>query len=80
MISQDLEMYQLIAVLGQFAMPETCENRLGLVNSCIYYAQQTCETYQVLPYSVDFKAPGELWNLLSKTVLVNIVLLRIKDL
>ena len=24
---------------------------------------------QVLPYSVDFKAPGELWNPLSKTVL-----------
>ena len=24
--------------LGQFAMPETCENWLGLVNSCIYYA------------------------------------------
>ena len=49
-------------------MPETCENWLGLVNSCIYYVCQTHEIYQVVPYSVDFKAPGELWNPLSKTV------------
>ena len=34
-----------------FAMPETCENWLCLVNSCIYYVYQTCEIYQVLPYS-----------------------------
>ena len=40
-------------------MPETCENWLGHVNSRIYYARQTCEIYQVLPYLVDFKAP---WN------------------
>ena len=40
-------------------MPETCENRLSLANSCIYYACQTHEIYQVhvLPYSVDLKAP-----------------------
>ena len=50
-------------------MPETCENWLDPVNSCIYYAYQTCEIYELLPYSVDFKAPGELWNPLSKTVL-----------
>ena len=50
-------------------MPETCENWLGLVNSRVYYAHQTHEIYQVLPYSVDFKAPGELCNPLSKTVL-----------
>ena len=37
-----------------------------LVNSCFYYAHQTREIYQVLPYSVDFKAPGDL----SKTVLI----------
>ena len=42
------------------AIPETCENWLGLVNSCIYYICQICEIYQVLPYSVDFKAPEEL--------------------
>ena len=49
-------------------MPKTCENWLGLVNSCIYYAHQTHEIYQVQPYSVDFKAPREHWNPLSKTV------------
>ena len=27
--------------------------------------------YQVLPYSVDFKAPVELWNPLSNTVFSN---------
>ena len=42
---------------------------LGLVNSCACYARQTSEIYLVLPYSVDFKAPGELWNPLSKTTL-----------
>ena len=41
-------------------MPKTCENCLGLVSIFIYYARQTHEIYQVLPYSVDFKAPGEL--------------------
>ena len=44
--------------LGQFHMPETCENWLSLVNIYIYYAHQTHEIYQVLPYSVDFKVPG----------------------
>ena len=29
-------------------MPETSENWLGLVNSCVYYACQTREIYQVL--------------------------------
>ena len=33
-------------------MPMMCENWLGLVNSYIYYAWQTCEICQVLPYSV----------------------------
>ena len=50
-------------------MPGTCENWLSLVNSCVYSARQTREIYQVLPYSVDFKAPAELWNPLRKTVL-----------
>ena len=57
-------------LLGQFAIPETCKNWRGLVNSCIYYACQTHEISQVLSYSVDFKAPGELWNPLGKTVLI----------
>ena len=43
--------------LGQFVMPEICEHCLGLVNSCIYYAHHTYKIYQVLPHSVDFKAP-----------------------
>ena len=50
-------------------MPETSDNWLGLVNSCIYYAYQIHEIYQVLSYSVDFKAPGELWNPQGKAVL-----------
>ena len=50
-------------------MPETCEKWLDLVIICIYYAPQTREIGQVLPYSLDFKAPGELWNPLCKTIL-----------
>ena len=41
-------------------MPETRENWLNLVNSCVYYAHQTRGMYQVLLYSVDFQAPSEL--------------------
>ena len=33
-------------------MVETCEKWLGLVNSCIFYARQTCEIYLL-----------DLWNL-----------------
>ena len=66
--------------LGQFVMPETCGNWLGLVNTCAYYAHQTRGIYQVLPYSAGFKAPRELWNLLSKTVLSKCSLFGIKDL
>ena len=61
-------------------MPETCENWLGLVNSCVYYGSQTREIYQVLPYSVDGKAPGERWNPLVRQYLVKVVLFRIKDM
>ena len=43
-------------------MPETCENWVGPVNNWVYYARQTREIYQVLPDSVDSKAPVELWN------------------
>ena len=50
-------------------MPEACDNWLYLLSSCIYYARQIHEIYQVLLSSVDFKAPGELWNPLSKKVL-----------
>ena len=50
-------------------MPKTCENLISLVNICIYYACQMHGIYEVLPYSVDFKAFHELWNPLSKRVL-----------
>ena len=43
--------------IRKYAMPETCKNLLNVVNSCIYYAPQIHKIYQVLPYSVDFKAP-----------------------
>ena len=36
---------------------------------CNYDFDQIHEIYQVLPYSVDFKAPQELWNPLNKTLL-----------
>ena len=49
-------------------MPKTWEYWHGLVKGCIYYAYQTHGIYQILPYSMDFKAPEELWNPLSKTV------------
>ena len=63
-------------------MPQTYANWLGLVNSCVYYAHQPHEIYQVLSYrSVDFKDPGELWNPLSKTLLSKcIVVYGLKDL
>ena len=38
-------------------MPEAGENWLSLVNSCVYFAHQARENYQVLSYLVDFKAP-----------------------
>ena len=53
-------------------MPETCENWLGLVNSCVYYACQTCEIYHVLPYSVDFKAPGDTYFTILMAFMVNL--------
>ena len=42
-------------------MPETCENWLHLANSCIYYIHQTHKIYQVLYYSVDFKAAKDIY-------------------
>ena len=38
------------------------------VNSYINNARHTREIYQILPYSMDFKALRELWNPLGKTV------------
>ena len=47
-------------------MPKIFENWLGLANSFVYYVCKTHEIYQLLPYSVGFKALWELWNPLSK--------------
>ena len=60
---------------GLFDMPETCENWPGLVNSHIYYAHQTHEIYQVLPYSTDFKARGSFEIHWVRQYLVSVVCL-----
>ena len=49
---------------------ETCENWLDPINNRVYFACQIRATYQLLPYSVDFKAHMELWNPLSKTIII----------
>ena len=49
-------------------MPETCENRLVVVKSCVYYTRRTREICQILPYAVDFKAPDGLWNPLGEKI------------
>ena len=59
-------------------MPETCEYWLGFVNSSIYYAQQTHEIYQALPYSVDYKASTGFEIHWVRQYLVNVVLFGIK--
>ena len=56
-------------------MPETWENWLGLVNSCTNCAHQTCEIYQVLPYSVDFKGPTGFKIHWVRQYLVNVILI-----
>ena len=42
------------------ALPEL---KIRTICSCINYARQTREIYQVLPYSVNIQSPGELYNL-----------------
>ena len=40
-------------------------NIVPVLYSCVWYAHQTREIYQVLLHSVDFKAPGRhvnIWN------------------
>ena len=61
-------------------MPKNCENWLGFLNCCVYYARKTREINKILIYSVDSKAPAELWNPMSKTILSKCSLIRIKDL
>ena len=61
-------------------MPETCENWFGLLYNDIYYTHQTREIYQVLPYLVDFKAPGSFEIHWVRQHLVNVVLFGLKGL
>ena len=61
-------------------MPETCENWLGLVLSCIYYAHQSRKIYKVLPYSVDYKAVGGFGIYWIRQYWMTVALVRIKDL
>ena len=68
----------VLNLLGQFGMPETCENWLGVANSCVYYAPQSHKIYQVLSYPVDFKLPESFEIHGVKQYLVNVVLFRIK--
>ena len=55
-------------------MPETGENWPSFIKSRFLFAHQTHEIGQVLPYQVDFKAPGE------RKYLVNVMLFTTKDL
>ena len=61
--------FTVLNKLEQFFMPETCENWLGPVNTCVYYARQIRKIYLVFPYSAYFKVLGKLWNSLNKTIL-----------
>ena len=60
--------------------PETCGNWQCLVNGCVCYAHQSYEIYQVLLYSVDFKAPGSFEIHWARQYAVNVVLFGINDL
>ena len=62
-------------------MPETCENCFGIVSSCVCYARETLEMYQVLPCPVDIKAPyGQIEIHWVQQYLVDVDRFRIKDL
>ena len=60
-------------------MSETCENCLGLVNSCVYYVRQTHEIYQILFYWI-WKLPVSFAIHRVRQYLLNVVLFGIKDL
>ena len=62
---RDFAKFELRWVLGGYSILHSLSGRSNLVNSCVYYVCQTSEIFQVLPYSVNFKAPKELWNSLT---------------
>ena len=56
-------------------MPETCENWLCLIDSCVYYARQIRVIYQVLPFTVDSKLPGRFEIYWVKPYLVKVIII-----
>ena len=75
------QMTYFLLKVGQFATPMTsCKNWLSPVYSCTYCVRQTCDIYEVRPYSVDFKAPGGFEILWVRQYLANVDLIGIKDL
>ena len=54
--------------IGQFVKLESLKTWFDLVKKYVCYACQTRDIYLMLPYTVDFKAPGERWNPLSMRV------------
>ena len=72
--------YTTVLKLRQFAVPETCENQLGLVNSCVYCAPRPVKfTRSCLTQWVS-KLPGSFNIHRVRQCLVNEVLVGIKDL
>ena len=61
-------------------MPEACEHYLDFVNTYVYYAWRTRQIYQVLPYSVDFKAPEGALKSTEQAILSKYNLFGIKDM
>ena len=53
-------------------MHETWENWLNVVKSCIYFARQTHEIFQVMPYFIDFTIPGSFEIHWLRQYLVNV--------
>ena len=55
-------------------------NWVALINNCVYYARQTHVFYHLLPYSVDFQAPGSFEIHWVRQYLVNVVLFGIEEM
>ena len=70
MIVSDCFRYYLYGYLINLSVRSKDNSPCSRPVFCVYYPRQTCEIYQVLPHSFVFKALGQLWNPLSKTVLI----------
>ena len=51
-------------------MPETCNNWLGFVNSCVYHAHQTCEIYHVVLFGLEVQQTCEMTVKLKRNLYV----------